>query len=150
VVEICETEEEAQRVICQLRAGITWINYYHPTFNEVSWGRYKQSGIGCERGSYGDEAYTEAKQTEFVASLTGETNIAEVEVLERRDSLLSCRLEGGCDLWIKDARSEPSGGKCLFPCGQKKFAFTAPARRKGRTSSPAGSAARFSGGRWMT
>lgn len=52
----------AQRVIRQLRAGITWINSYHPTFNEAPWGGYKQSGIGQELGTYGYEAYTEVKQ----------------------------------------------------------------------------------------
>ena len=53
---------KAQRVIRQLRAGITWINTYHPTFNEAPWGGYKQSGMGRELGTYGYEAYTEVKQ----------------------------------------------------------------------------------------
>jgi len=53
---------KAQRVIKRLRAGITWINTYHPTFNEAPWGGYKQSGIGRELGTYGFEAYTEVKQ----------------------------------------------------------------------------------------
>jgi betaine-aldehyde dehydrogenase len=52
----------AQRVIRRLRAGITWINTYHPTFNEAPWGGYKRSGIGSELGTYGYEAYTEVKQ----------------------------------------------------------------------------------------
>ena len=52
----------AQRVIRGLRAGITWINCYHPTFNEAPWGGYKQSGIGRELGTYGYDAYTEVKQ----------------------------------------------------------------------------------------
>ena len=52
----------AQRVVRRLRAGITWINTYHPTFNEAPWGGYKQSGIGRELGTYGFEAYTEVKQ----------------------------------------------------------------------------------------
>jgi len=52
----------AQRVIRHLRAGITWINTYHPTFNEAPWGGYKQSGMGRELGTYGYEAYTEIKQ----------------------------------------------------------------------------------------
>jgi betaine-aldehyde dehydrogenase len=52
----------AQRVIRKLRAGITWINAYHPTYNEAPWGGYKQSGIGRELGTYGFEAYTEVKQ----------------------------------------------------------------------------------------
>ena len=53
---------KAHRVIRQLRAGITWINTYHPTYNEAPWGGYKQSGIGRELGTYGYEAYTEVKQ----------------------------------------------------------------------------------------
>jgi betaine-aldehyde dehydrogenase len=52
----------ARRVIRRLRAGITWINTYHPTFNEAPWGGYKQSGIGRELGTYGYDAYTEVKQ----------------------------------------------------------------------------------------
>lgn len=53
---------KAQRVIRKLRAGITWINTYHPTYNEAPWGGYKQSGIGRELGTFGFEAYTEVKQ----------------------------------------------------------------------------------------
>jgi betaine-aldehyde dehydrogenase len=52
----------ALRVIRQLRAGITWINTYHPTFNEMPWGGYKQSGWGRELGLYGIEGYLETKQ----------------------------------------------------------------------------------------
>lgn len=85
VVQLFETEEEAvrlandsvyglagavftsdgaraRRVVSALRAGITWINTYHPTFNEAPWGGYKQSGMGRELGTYGYEAYTEVKQ----------------------------------------------------------------------------------------
>jgi betaine-aldehyde dehydrogenase len=53
---------KAQRVIRKLRAGITWINCYHPTYNEAPWGGYKQSGIGRELGTFGFEEYTEVKQ----------------------------------------------------------------------------------------
>ena len=53
---------KAQRVIRKLRAGITWINTYHPTYNEAPWGGYKQSGMGRELGTYGYDAYTEVKQ----------------------------------------------------------------------------------------
>ncbi len=53
---------KARRVIRRLRAGITWINTYHPTFNEAPWGGYKQSGFGRELGTCGYEAYTEVKQ----------------------------------------------------------------------------------------
>ena len=50
------------RVIKNLRAGITWINTYHPTFNEAPWGGYKQSGIGRDLGTYGFEEFLETKQ----------------------------------------------------------------------------------------
>ena len=53
---------KGMRVIKKLRAGITWINAYHPTFNEAPWGGYKQSGIGRELGTFGLEEYTEVKQ----------------------------------------------------------------------------------------
>lgn len=53
---------KAMRVIKKMRAGITWINTYHPTYNEAPWGGYKQSGIGRGLGTYGYEEYTEVKQ----------------------------------------------------------------------------------------
>jgi betaine-aldehyde dehydrogenase len=53
---------KAIRVMNQIRAGIVWLNTYHPTFNEMPWGGYKQSGIGRELGLYGIEAYLEVKQ----------------------------------------------------------------------------------------
>ncbi len=52
----------AQRVIRRLRAGVTWINTFHFTFNEAPWGGYKQSGFGRELGPHGYDAYTEVKQ----------------------------------------------------------------------------------------
>ena len=52
----------AMRVVKEIRAGITWINTYHPTFNEMPWGGYKQSGNGRELGLHGIEAYLEIKQ----------------------------------------------------------------------------------------
>jgi len=57
-----EDVAKAHRVIRKLRAGITWINAYHPTYNEAPWGGYKQSGIGRELGTYGYDQYTEVKQ----------------------------------------------------------------------------------------
>ena len=54
--------QKALRVVHQIRAGITWINTYHPTYNEMPWGGYKQSGIGRELGLYGIEEYLEVKQ----------------------------------------------------------------------------------------
>ncbi len=52
----------ALRVIKKLRAGITWINTYHPAFVEAPWGGYKQSGIGRSLGTYGLEDFQEIKQ----------------------------------------------------------------------------------------
>jgi betaine-aldehyde dehydrogenase len=52
----------AHRVVKQIRAGITWVNGYHSTYNECPWGGYKQSGWGRELGTFGLEAYTEVKQ----------------------------------------------------------------------------------------
>ena len=52
----------AYRVVKALRAGITWINGYHATYNECPWGGYKQSGWGRELGTFGLDAYTEVKQ----------------------------------------------------------------------------------------
>lgn len=53
---------KALRVIRKLRAGITWVNTYHPTFNEAPWGGYKRSGIGRELGTFGLDEYLEVKQ----------------------------------------------------------------------------------------
>ncbi|MGE4232914.1 MAG: aldehyde dehydrogenase family protein [Bacteriovoracia bacterium] len=52
----------AIRVTQAIRAGILWINTYHPTFNEMPWGGYKQSGSGRELGLHGIEPYLEIKQ----------------------------------------------------------------------------------------
>jgi len=52
----------AHRVIGEIRAGITWINCFAPTFNEAPWGGYKMSGIGRELGIHGLEEYQEVKQ----------------------------------------------------------------------------------------
>ena len=85
VVQLFDTEEEALRlandtiyglaggvftgdqgkglrVLRKLRAGITWLNTYHPTFNEAPWGGYKQSGWGRELGTFGLDEYLETKQ----------------------------------------------------------------------------------------
>ncbi|MCH1625775.1 aldehyde dehydrogenase family protein [Fredinandcohnia sp. SECRCQ15] len=53
---------KALRVIKKIRAGITWINTYHPTYNEAPWGGYKQSGIGRGLGTFGFDEFTEVKQ----------------------------------------------------------------------------------------
>jgi betaine-aldehyde dehydrogenase len=52
----------ALRVMKEIRAGITWINCYNPTFNEAPWGGYKMSGWGRELGVHGLEEYQEIKQ----------------------------------------------------------------------------------------
>ncbi|GAA0435692.1 aldehyde dehydrogenase family protein [Lentibacillus halophilus] len=53
---------KAMRVIKKVRAGITWINTYHPTYVEAPWGGYKQSGIGRGLGTFGLEEFQEVKQ----------------------------------------------------------------------------------------
>ncbi|MGE7907597.1 aldehyde dehydrogenase family protein [Peribacillus sp. NPDC094092] len=53
---------KALRVIKRVRAGITWVNSYHPTYVEAPWGGYKQSGIGRSLGKYGLEDFQEIKQ----------------------------------------------------------------------------------------
>lgn len=50
------------RVMKEIRAGITWINCYNPTYNEAPWGGYKMSGYGRELGVQGLEEYQEIKQ----------------------------------------------------------------------------------------
>jgi betaine-aldehyde dehydrogenase len=50
------------RVMKQMRAGILWMNTYHPTYNEAPWGGFKQSGFGRELGPRGLEQYLETKQ----------------------------------------------------------------------------------------
>ena len=52
----------AMRVIKELRAGVTWINCYNPTFNEAPWGGYKMSGYGRELGVDGLLEYLQSKQ----------------------------------------------------------------------------------------
>lgn len=56
---------KAMRVIKKVRAGITWVNTYHPTSVEAPWGGYKQSGIGRGLGTFGLEEFQEVKQINF-------------------------------------------------------------------------------------
>jgi betaine-aldehyde dehydrogenase len=52
----------ALRVMKELRAGVTWINCYNPTFNEAPWGGYKMSGYGRDLGVNGMVEYQQVKQ----------------------------------------------------------------------------------------
>ena len=52
----------ALRVIKELRAGVTWVNCYNPTFNEAPWGGYKMSGYGRDLGTQGMAEYQQVKQ----------------------------------------------------------------------------------------
>ena len=52
----------ALRVVKELRAGVTWINCYNPTFNEAPWGGYKMSGYGRDLGVNGLLEYQQVKQ----------------------------------------------------------------------------------------
>ncbi|WP_394232091.1 aldehyde dehydrogenase family protein [Niallia oryzisoli] len=53
---------KAMRVIKEVRAGITWINTFGPTYNEAPWHGYKQSGIGSSLGTFGLDEFQEVKQ----------------------------------------------------------------------------------------
>ena len=52
----------ALRVMKEIRAGVTWINCYNPTFNEAPWGGYKMSGYGRDLGVDGLREYQQVKQ----------------------------------------------------------------------------------------
>ncbi|BBF86557.1 betaine aldehyde dehydrogenase [Aquitalea magnusonii] len=52
----------ALRVVKEVRAGVTWINCYNPTFNEAPWGGYKMSGYGRDLGVNGLLEYQQVKQ----------------------------------------------------------------------------------------
>lgn len=52
----------AYRVARGIKAGVTWVNGYHSTYNECPFGGYKESGWGRECGAIGLDAYTEVKQ----------------------------------------------------------------------------------------
>lgn len=49
-------------VVKELRAGITWVNCYNPSFTEAPWGGYKMRGIGRELSIHGLEEYQKVKQ----------------------------------------------------------------------------------------
>jgi len=53
---------KAMRLVRKIRAGMIWVNHYHPTPMEGPWGGFKQSGIGRELGPYGIENYLQPKQ----------------------------------------------------------------------------------------
>lgn len=53
---------KAMRLVRKIRAGIIWVNHYHPTPVEGPWGGFKQSGLGRELGPYGIENYLQPKQ----------------------------------------------------------------------------------------
>jgi len=57
-----ENITRVHRVMPKIKAGIGWVNWYHPTFNEMPWGGYKNSGTGRELGLYGVNNYLEVKQ----------------------------------------------------------------------------------------
>ncbi len=88
----------------QKRLGITFIFVTHDQEEALSMsdriavmnkGKVEQIGTAAEIYHH--------PRTEFVASFIGETNIVEAEILERRDGLIYCRLEGGLELWIKES-----------------------------------------------
>lgn len=55
-------QNKAVRVIKEIRAGITWINTYHESYDFAPWGGYKESGIGRSLGKGSLDEYSEVKQ----------------------------------------------------------------------------------------
>ncbi|MGZ9583142.1 aldehyde dehydrogenase family protein [Paenibacillus marinisediminis] len=60
----------AMRVIRKIRAGITWVNTYHNTYNEAPWGGFKMSGIGRDLGTFGFQQFLEPKQVNIKLNVT--------------------------------------------------------------------------------
>ena len=54
--------KRANRVVRDLRVGVTWINCSQPAFSQLPWGGLKKSGIGRDLGKIGLESYLESKQ----------------------------------------------------------------------------------------
>ena len=54
---------KANTISKRLKCGTIWINTYGGFYNEVSFGGYKQSGLGRELGTEGLLAYTQSKHT---------------------------------------------------------------------------------------
>ena len=106
----------------QKRLGITFIFVTHDQEEALSMsdriavmnkGRVEQVGTAAEIYHH--------PRTEFVAGFIGETNIVEAEVLERKDGLIFCRLEGGLDLWIRDGNGARLGSKMLVSVRPEKI-----------------------------
>jgi len=51
-----------EKIAHRLRVGIAWVNCSQPTFVQLPWGGYKQSGTGRELGPWGLMNYLETKQ----------------------------------------------------------------------------------------
>jgi spermidine/putrescine transport system ATP-binding protein len=106
----------------QKRLGITFIFVTHDQEEALSMsdriavmnkGKVEQIGTAAE--------IYHNPRTEFVAGFIGETNIVEAEVLERKDGLLFCRLEGGLGLWIRDGAGAAAGSKMLVSVRPEKI-----------------------------
>ena len=103
------------------RLGITFIFVTHDQEEALSMsdriavmnkGKVEQIGTAAE--------IYHNPHTEFVASFIGETSIVEAEVLEHQDGLILCRLEGGLQLWIKEAEGARPGSKMLVSVRPEK------------------------------
>eukprot|EP01126_Amoeba_proteus_P041853 TRINITY_DN4519_c0_g2_i12.p1 TRINITY_DN4519_c0_g2~~TRINITY_DN4519_c0_g2_i12.p1 ORF type:complete len:401 (+),score=106.11 TRINITY_DN4519_c0_g2_i12:918-2120(+) len=55
-------KEKCLKFSRELQCGIVWINCSQPTFVQLPWGGFKQSGTGRELGPWGLMNYLEAKQ----------------------------------------------------------------------------------------
>ena len=116
------TQMRSELKSLQKRLGITFIFVTHDQDVALSMsdriavmnkGRIEQVGTAAEIYHH--------PRTEFVAGFIGETNIVEAEVLERKDGLLFCRLEGGLTLWIKGGDGAQPGSKMLVSVRPEKI-----------------------------
>jgi spermidine/putrescine transport system ATP-binding protein len=116
------TQMRAELKNLQKKLGITFIFVTHDQEEALSMsdriavmnrGKVEQIGTAAEIYHH--------PRTPFVASFIGETNIVEAQVLERKDGLLLCRLEGGLDLWIKEGDGARPGSKMLVSVRPEKI-----------------------------
>ncbi|TFK33767.1 Aldehyde/histidinol dehydrogenase [Crucibulum laeve] len=61
VIKFTDEQDVIRQAILQLQAGTVWVNCIHESHPGVSFGGYKQSGIGREMGEYALQHYTNVK-----------------------------------------------------------------------------------------
>src|SRR5262249_3406778 len=109
----------AHRVAQGIRAGIVWVNDYHPIDPASPWGGFKMSGSGRENGLEAIRQYTEVK------SIWG--NLDDRPIQWDEPSPGPPRLN-----WLAPRRLSPSRRRCRlrgFPFDERKESRTTAARK---------------------